>query len=133
MKNIFNKKIYYHDTDCGGVVYYANYLKYCEAGRYEYLSAAGIELHDMVNRGYQFAVAQVDIKYHAPARLGDMISVHTTVFEIKNASMVFVQEIKKDDVLLAAARVEVVCVTPGLKLKKLPAAIRALPISQAKP
>ena len=69
-----HKKIYYHDTDCGGVVYYANYMKYLEEARTEYLLSKNI---DTRKNDALFAVRKTEIRYRAPARYGDTIDVFT--------------------------------------------------------
>ena len=120
MKHSITKNIYHHDTDCGGVVYYANYLKFLEEARDEYLVDYGVELKALASQGVLFAVSKVDIKYHVPAKYGDTIKVDSIIEKIKHTSMSFYQEIKKADTLLSSAHVEVVCVTPSFKLQKLP-------------
>jgi len=126
LKPILDKRIYYHDTDCGGVVYYANYLKYFEEARTEFLSQNGIELKSLRDQGFEFAVSKVEIKYHAPARYDDRVSVYAEVKEVKNASLLFYQELRKKDRVLTSAFIEVVCLSPELKLRKLPASMKAL-------
>ena len=69
----FKVKIYYEDTDAGGVVYYANYLHYMERARTEFLLEKGIDVSEYHNRGYLFAVVHVDISYKKPARHGEII------------------------------------------------------------
>ena len=104
------KKIYYHDTDCGGVVYYSNYLKYFEEGRTEYFEGRGASLKGLVEKGILFAVRNVQIDYKAPARYGDTVEIVTMIEKIKNASMIFLQEAKIGDKLLVSAKIILVCI-----------------------
>ena len=66
-------RIYYEDTDCGGVVYYANYLKYFERARTHYLEARGVSVAEMLKGGIQFMVVRADIEYRSPGRYGDRL------------------------------------------------------------
>jgi acyl-CoA thioester hydrolase len=89
MKHIHRVKIYYEDTDCGGVVYYANYLKYFERARTELFEAGGIRLKDLMEEGRLFVVAEAFLKYLAPGRYGDIFLIETSVEKIGAASIVF--------------------------------------------
>jgi acyl-CoA thioester hydrolase len=86
---ILEKKIYYHDTDCGGVVYYANYLKHLEEARTEFLSDKGINLQKLAGEGMWFAVAKVDIEYKAPAGYQDTIRIITSIESSRKTAMQF--------------------------------------------
>jgi len=79
------KRIYYHDTDCAGVVYYANYLVYMEEARTECLRAKGIELLDWAKEGFQFVVKHVDIDYKSPGRYADTLKVVSKISKVGNA------------------------------------------------
>ena len=82
-------KIYYEDTDCGGVVYYANYLKYFERARTHYLEEHGFSVAAMLKEGTQFMVVHVEINYRSPARYGDTLDIATKLEESGKASMIF--------------------------------------------
>ncbi len=82
-------KIYYEDTDCGGVVYYANYLKYFERARTDYLEQRGLSVPGFLKEGTQFMVVRAEVNYKSPARLGDILTVETTIDTSKNASVTF--------------------------------------------
>ncbi|MFA6281569.1 MAG: YbgC/FadM family acyl-CoA thioesterase, partial [Candidatus Omnitrophota bacterium] len=71
------KRIYYHDTDCGGVVYYANYLKYLEEARTEYMRERGLDLKELAGTGLLFVVKKVEIEYKSPARYADLLEIST--------------------------------------------------------
>ena len=104
------KKIYYHDTDCGGVVYYANYLKYFEEARTEFMLKAGIELKELQDRGVLFVVRKVEIDYRSPARYADRLTVCTELKKARNVTLEFYQCIKRDDLLLVEASTQLVCI-----------------------
>ena len=101
--NITQKKIYYHDTDCGGVVYYANYLKYMEEGRTHYLMDHSIDLTALEKEGYLFVVKKVDIEYKSPARYNENLLIETSVLGRRSASITFRQVVKRGEVVLAQA------------------------------
>ena len=103
-------KIYYHDTDCGGVVYYANYLKHLEEARSEYFSARGINLKKLGEEGTYFVVARVELDYKAPAHYQDKIKITARVERAGAASLHFAQRIERDGALILEARTTLVCV-----------------------
>ena len=104
-------RVYYEDTDAGGIVFYANYLKFFERARTEWLRAAGIGQQDLIasdNAG--FVVKSATIDYHAPARLDDEITLTLAVEKLGRASVQFAQKAYKGDQLLVEAVVKVGCV-----------------------
>lgn len=109
------KKIYYYDTDCGGVVYYANYLKYLEEGRTELFSQKGISLKELAQNDTMFVVARLNLEYKAPAHYQDIIKVFTSISEIKHSSLEFIQEIKHGDIILVKANTTLVCISQSFK------------------
>ena len=109
------KKIYYHDTDCGGVVYYANYLKYLEEGRCEYCLSRGVILKDLVSQGIYFAVARTEIDYKLPVHYQDILKVFTRIEKIGRCSVDFLQEIKKENMVVVVAKTFWVCVGRDFK------------------
>jgi acyl-CoA thioester hydrolase len=119
-------KIYYEDTDAGGVVYYANYLRFMERGRTELLLDKGIDVAEYHNKGYFFAVIHVDIHYRRPAMLGETIEVATEVIEITNATITFKQEIFRDDAALVHATVKLACINRDGKPQRVPSELAEL-------
>jgi len=107
-------RVYWEDTDAGGVVYYANYLRFLERARTEWLRARGHHQNELAaTLGILFAVAEVNIRYRAPARLDDLLVVSCEPQAEGGASVVFRQQIRRegaDGDLLAEASVRVVCV-----------------------
>ena len=118
--SILNIRIYYEDTDCGGVVYYANYLKYMERGRTEYLRERGISITDWHKQNVYFAVVETNVKYHAPARYGDMLKIVTTLDKLSHASMIFRTEMYRDSVLLNTSMTRLASVDNNMKPFRIP-------------
>lgn len=83
------KTIFYHDTDCGNVVYYANYLKYFEEARTLYMQEKGYSVPALMQQGKFFVVARQEVEYKYPVRYGDVITVDTKVLEISDIKIVF--------------------------------------------
>ena len=106
MKNPFRiqVRVYYQDTDAGGVVFHAQYLAFMERARSELLNAAGIDLAQFVERhGVLILVHQITIKYHLPARLNELLSVSAEVVKMGRASLVFRQRVERGAELLVEA------------------------------
>jgi acyl-CoA thioester hydrolase len=104
-------RVYYEDTDAGGIVFYANYLKFFERARTEWLRAAGINQQELIasdNAG--FVVKSATIDYHAPARLDDELRLTLVIEKLGRASVQFAQKAYKGDTLLVEASVKVGCV-----------------------
>ncbi|MCL2875744.1 MAG: tol-pal system-associated acyl-CoA thioesterase [Betaproteobacteria bacterium] len=107
-------RIYYEDTDAGGVVYYANYLRFCERARSEWLRALGFGQQQLLATGGPlFVVRRVQAEYLAPARLDDNLTVISTIHDLKNVSVLFFQRIFCGSKLLFTAEVKVASVSPG--------------------
>lgn len=82
-------RIYYEDTDCGGVVYYANYLKYFERARTEYLETRGYSVAGLMKQDIIFVVVHAEVDYCSPGRYGETLTVETSVSDITGATMTF--------------------------------------------
>jgi acyl-CoA thioester hydrolase len=87
-------KIYYEDTDCGGVVYYANYLKYFERARTHYLEDRGLSVAGLMAKGTVFVVVHAEVHYRSPARYGETLVIETVVPEMTAASFTFAHVVK---------------------------------------
>ena len=83
------KTIFYHDTDCGNVVYYGNYLKFFEEARTLYMQEKGFSITDLMARGRYFVVARQEVEYKFPVRYADVIDVSTKVAEVSDIKIVF--------------------------------------------
>lgn len=86
-------RIYYEDTDSGGVVYYANYLKFMERARSEFLRHYGIEQDQLIKDNIIFAVRRAELDYLSPARFNDELNISAKIIELKKASMLFEHKI----------------------------------------
>lgn len=116
-------RVYFEDTDAAGIVYYANYLKYFERCRTEWLRALGIDQRRLAKeQGLQFVVADLAVEYRRPARLDDALLIEAAIGERARSYLVFGQRAWRGAELLAAARVKVACVETGrLTPVRLPA------------
>ncbi len=122
---MMKKRIYYHDTDCGGVVYYANYLKYIEEARTEFFEQRGISIRDLAAEGTLFVVARQEIDYKSPAVYGDVLDVSVNIVEMKAVKLIFDHEVKSQDGrLICLARTVMVCVGSDIRPKAIPDEIR---------
>ncbi len=118
-------KIYYHHTDCGGVVYYAKYLEFLEDARTEFFEGKGIPYDAMVKQGTQFVVARQEIDYKAPAFYADTLSIDTRLTEVGRVKLDFTCEINNQNgQLISVARTVMVCVDGNLKPQAIPEEIR---------
>lgn len=102
----YNLVVYYEDTDAQGVVYYANYLKFFERARTEYLRAVGYEQMELMGAGIIFVVRGVEMKLHKPARLDDNIIVRTQLVKLGKVSFDFKQTAFVEDITLAEANIK---------------------------
>jgi tol-pal system-associated acyl-CoA thioesterase len=99
-------RVYYQDTDAGGVVFHAQYFAFMERARTELINAAGIDLAELAEaRRILFLVYEIKARYHAPARLNDMLSVSAEVVKMGRASLVFRHRVERDAELLVEAEV----------------------------
>ncbi len=112
MSNTFNwnVRVYYEDTDAGGVVFYASYLKFLERSRTEWLRATGVSRQDMADLNVMFVVTNVTIDYLTAAKLDDELKLTLTVLKLRHASVEFLQQVWRDSELLTSASVKVACV-----------------------
>lgn len=88
-------RIYYEDTDCGGVVYYANYLKYFERARTQYLEDRGLSVAGLMKEGTVFVVVHAEVDYKSPARYGETLVIETTLSNMTPASFTFSHVLKE--------------------------------------
>ena len=118
--------IYYEDTDAGGVVYYANYLKYFERGRTLFFQSKHFPLEQLHQHGAIFTVVEADVHYKFPGRYGDVLIVQTELFDLKGVSFRFCHTIKnkKTGSLVVTGSTRMACVTPEGKPIPIPAEIK---------
>ena len=115
------KRIYYYDTDCGGVVYYGNYLKYMEEARTEFFDEKGISIKELVEQGTLFVVARQEIDYKAPAFYGDILEISSQLVKISTVKLEFEHEVKnQEQKVICVGKAILVCVDKQIKPKPIP-------------
>ena len=103
-------RVYYEDTDAGGVVFYANYLKFFERARTEMLRAMGYEQDQLIKEeGIIFVVRSVQVDYLSPARFNEQLLANAEVIQAKNASLTFAQQITRGDDVLVTSLIRIAC------------------------
>lgn len=120
-------RVYYEDTDAGGIVYYVNYLKFMERARTERLRELGFAQSTLAGENLLFVVHSSAARYHAPARLDDELLVSCNVSELNRASLRFEQQVRRatDNTLLCEGQFLVACVrADSLKPRAIPDALR---------
>jgi len=104
-------RVYWEDTDAGGVVFYANYLKFFERARTEWLRSLGVEQQTLADQsGVVFVVRSTAVEYNAPARLDDQLEIRTHIERVGPASVHFAQEAWRGEQMLATGKIRVGCV-----------------------
>lgn len=124
MAHRFALRVYYEDTDLAGIVYYANYLKFIERARSEWVRDLGIDQRHLREQGVVFVVRRVEADYLRPARFDDVLSVETEVLGASAARMTLGQQVLRGAEVLFAAKVDLVAIRPGGGPVRLPAALR---------
>ena len=125
MTHIFPLRVYYEDTDLAGIVYHANYLKFIERARSEMVRAAGISQSAMKEAGgIVFAVRRMQVEFLAPAKFEDELAVETRVVALSGARLDLEQDVRRSDLVLFQARVQVVCLDAKGRATRIPADIR---------
>ena len=124
MTHRFPVRVYYEDTDMGGIVYHANFLKFIERARSESVAEMGLDQNAMREEGVVFAVRRIEADYMAPARYGDALEVRTTTRSVSGARLVMDQVVMRGGATLFAAQVTVACITMAGQPVRLPAQLR---------
>jgi acyl-CoA thioester hydrolase len=121
-------RVYFEDTDCGGVVYHANFVKFCERGRSDFIRLLGVSHQGLANpeQGEPaiFVVRRIEMDYLRPARMDDVLEVATRCSEVGNASLVLTQEVRRDQEVIVRAKVTVVLVGKSGKTQRIGALVR---------
>lgn len=116
-------RVYYEDTDLAGIVYYANYLKFIERGRSEWLRDLGIDQAALKATGLVFAVSRITADYLSPARFDDLLTVDTRLIRATVARIIVAQQVRRGDAVLFRAEVSVACVAENGRPTRIPAAV----------
>lgn len=126
MTHRFPIRVYYEDTDMGGIVYHANYLRYIERARSDWVRTLGISQNQMREDGVVFVVRKIEAEYIATAKFEDELEIETRTQSISAARLVMEQEVKRDGKVIFSAVVTAVCMGANGQPVRLPAKIRAL-------
>ncbi|NEX47845.1 tol-pal system-associated acyl-CoA thioesterase [Pseudotabrizicola algicola] len=127
MAHRFEVRVYYEDTDLAGIVYYANYLKFIERARSEWVREMGVDQGRLrAEAGIVFAVRRVEADYLRPAVFDDLLAVTTALVEVGGARIVLDQAVWRGQERLFAARVVLVCLGPEGRAVRVPEAVRAV-------
>ena len=127
MAHCFKTRVYYEDTDLAGIVYYANYLKFIERARTEWVREKGVDQSALKDgRGVVFAVRRIEADYLSPARFGDDLVVETRLLSHSGARIALVQNVLRDGETLFAAKVTLVALAECGRAVRFPAEVRRL-------
>ena len=119
--HLFPLRVYFEDTDVAGIVYYANYLRFIERARSDMLRLIGVDQRGALEGGEGvYAVAELSVKYHSPAKLGDDLIVATEIEAVRGASVLIHQRVMRGDQLLADARVTAAFLSPDGRPRRQP-------------
>ncbi len=126
MKHTYPVRVYYEDTDMGGVVYHANYLRYIERARSDWVRQLGNDQNAMRDQGIVWVVRRVEADYLAPAKFEDELVVETDVVSLSGVRLTMAQLVRRGETEIFRATVTAVCINKAGKPVRLPAEIRAL-------
>lgn len=127
MAHQIDYRVYYEDTDAGGVMYHANHIKFCERGRTEFLRSLNMQNSDLhAENGVLFVVRHIEADYFRPARLDDLLSVKTALLTVKNTSFLMQQDLIKNGEILFSMKVLLVTVNMDGKPTALPDDVKNL-------
>ena len=119
--HLFPLRVYFEDTDVAGIVYYANYLRFIERARSDMLRLIGVDQRGALEGGEGvYAVAEIEVKYRAPAKLGDDLVVATQIEAVRAASVLIQQRVMRGDEILADARVTAAFLSPEGRPRRQP-------------
>tara|TARA_Y100000996_G_C22310457_1_gene556022 strand:- start:253 stop:651 length:399 start_codon:yes stop_codon:yes gene_type:complete len=118
-------KVYYEDTDTGGVVYYSNYLNFLERARTEMIDSIGLSNKKLLEEYKTLIIVKsCNIEYLVPAKLEDKLKIYSSIESFNKASFVIIQNIKKDDNLIVKAKLKLVTVNQDGKPIKIPSVLQ---------
>ena len=122
---IHEVKVYYEDTDSGGVVYYSNYLKFLERARTEMINSIGLSNKKLLDEYKTLIIVKsCNVEYLSPSKLEDKLQIYSSIESINKASFVMIQDIKKDDDLIVKAKIKLVTVNYEGRPIKIPSVLK---------
>lgn len=120
-------RVYYEDTDAGGIVYHTGYLRFAERGRTELLRAAGFNHAELLaEAGIAFAVISMNVDFKSPARLDDLVTVKTAITDMRGASMGMHQQVLLKNKLLVDITLRIACLDQAGKAARLPSRLKEI-------
>ena len=119
-------RVRFGETDLMGIVHHATYLVYFEAGRVEWLRRRGITYADWTERGVQVPVASAELQYRAPSRFDDVLTIETTLQDLRSVSLGYTYRIRRGDTLVAEGATRLACIDMNHKLLRIPEEIREM-------
>jgi acyl-CoA thioester hydrolase len=129
---MYSTRIYYQDTDAGGVVYYANYLKFIEKSWFEYLMSIGISIPEWELTGTYLIIKNVSLELIEPLRYGDTITVITDISMVKNVYFIMSHRVIKDNRTTTRCETKMVCIDKNGKPKRMPVDFRDILLQNIK-
>ncbi len=124
--HVFPCRVYYEDTDAGGIVYHANYLKFAERARSELLRDLGTDNSRLMDQhGVLFAVRDCQATFHRPAKLDDALEVHTDITAVGRATLSALQTVRRSNEVMAELVIRLACLDASGRPKRLPGDVRA--------
>jgi acyl-CoA thioester hydrolase len=124
-KHVFPLRVYYEDTDAGGIVYYANYLRFAERARTEYLRSVGADHKSLMEQDdVYFTVRQCSVDYLEPAFLDDALEVHSCFFDVRGASLQAEQVVRREEHELARLNIRLACIGGNGRPIRMPKKLR---------
>jgi acyl-CoA thioester hydrolase len=108
IKHQYSQRVYFSDTDCQGIVYHAKYLDFAEHARSEMIRES-VNQNEMLKNHAAFVLKEINVIYNMPAKLDDILFVHTTIESLKTFSVVLKQEIKRNNELICVVKVKIAC------------------------
>jgi acyl-CoA thioester hydrolase len=122
---VYKARVYYHHTDCGGVVYYSNYLQFLEEARTDFLARKGIKVDEWARFGRFFVVSRQEIDYRSPAYYGDILVIDTKITDVSAVRINLAHSISNDSgALLAQARTVLAFIDTAFKPRAIPSELR---------
>jgi acyl-CoA thioester hydrolase len=121
---MYSTRIYYQDTDAGGVVYYANYLKFIEKSWFEYLMSIGISIPEWESTGTYMIIKNVSLDLIEPLRYGNIINVKTEISLVKNAYFIMSHTVTKDHKITTKSETKMVCIDKNSRPRRMPEDLR---------
>lgn len=117
-------RVYYEDTDAGGIMYHGNFINFCERARTEFIGALGLTNKQLKEQNALAVVRHIEADYQSPAYLEDYLRVETEILEIKNSSFILKQTIFRDEDTLFVMKVVLVCINDKLRPVRIPEVLK---------